>query len=121
MSNFYTAVEGKTFRGLPVYKFTGERVAIVDRSECDFDGCEFVARYDEDSIYAQVTLLPESVSMMREKMSDHLWHYLIDSPSDTVPADGVTFYAGEFEYDLDTDADSDHLQLDWPFGTPTNV
>ena len=121
MNNFYTAVEGKTFRGLPVYKFTGKRVAMIDRSECDFDGCEFVARYDEDLIYAQVTLLPESVSMMREKMSDHLWRYLIDSPADTAPAGGVTFYAGEFEYKLDTDADSDHLQLDWPFGAPTDA
>lgn len=121
MSNFYTAVEGKTFRGLPVYKFAGKREAMIDRSECDFDGCEFVARYDEDSIYGTVTLLPESVTMMREKMSDHLWHYLIDSPSDIAPADGLTFYAGEFEWELGTSADDDELQLDWPFGVPTDA
>ena len=38
MNNFYTAVEGKKFRGLPVYKFTGERWGAVGNYEVDFEG-----------------------------------------------------------------------------------
>ena len=121
MNNFYTAVEGKTFRGLPVYKFTGERVAIIDRSECDFDGCEFVAERDEDTMFSRVIIHPDSLPMIRQKLHEDLWHWLIDSPYDHIPAEGVMLYAGELEHALGTDADADDLQLDWPFGVPTDA
>lgn len=121
MNNFYTAVEGKTFRGLPVYKFTGERLAMIDRSECDFDGCEFVAQCDADTMFSTVIIHPDSLPMMRDRLDGHLWQWLIDSPRDHVPAEGVMFYAGEFEWALGTNADDDELQLDWPFGVPADV
>lgn len=116
MNNFYTAVEDKTFLAQPVFKFTGERLAIIDRSECDFDGCEFIVMKDPDKIYSWVVIHPDSLPMMRDRLDDHLWSWLIDAPADSpVPTVGVTFYCGELEYALDTDADSDDLKLAWPF------
>ena len=144
MSNFYTAVEGKTFRGLPVYKFTGKREAMIDRGEFDFDGCEFICVKVTFGDYVEdhVTITPDSLPRLKHIIWSwkntafrYIWEWLIDSPADAeklieidgvlVPPDGVTLSAEELElehYEWHTDNPTIGLYLDWPeFGVPTDA
>lgn len=129
MNNFYTAVEGKTFRGLPVYKFTGKREAMIDRGEFDFDGYEFICLMDKQGDWEceEVIITPESLPRLKGEIGDFGWDWIIDARPEqrlieidglSVPVDGVMITAAELEWGLGTDA-GQPLQLDWPeFRTP---
>ena len=135
MSIFYTAIEGKTWRGLPVYKFTGKREAIIDRGEFDFDGCEFIAV--KGGFGADVIIHPESLPRLRDiiyswpnEKFHYMWDYLIDEADkdDMVlfgnvwcPRNGVTISASELEFNEGTEY-GEALQLNWPeFGVPADA
>jgi len=143
MNNFYTAVEGKTFRGLPVYKFTGKREAMIDRGEFDFDGCEFICVMQDYGTWQaeSVFITPESLPRLKEiiygwkNSAFHvMWEILIDSKIDApnlidingtlVPKNGVILHADELEleyYDWHTENPTKGLYLSWPeFGVPSD-
>jgi hypothetical protein len=109
----FKTLKGETWNGLQVHQFTGERFAIIDRSEVDFDGQKFVCFRCPMDFGEMVCLLPESLEHLKAKICEGLWRVLVDSPNQDVPIDGVTIDASAFEYSAGTEY-GDDLQLHWP-------